>query len=426
MSTESLPAPFNFLLLADIHFGVHAAYPELGGLDNRRQTPRPTTDSLQNGLVNIVKTLPDQPTAILVPGDLTSIASPTEFENCVNMLHGIADGLDIPRANVLFTFGNHDTNWRIAELKSNDPKLPHDPGYERIAAEVGIRHVPTAGCLQPGPVPASGVFALGDHTVISLNSGHHCVADQSYPHGRLGKEQLDWFSSALTRLPSRPGWKILLVHHHPFAYPYPRTIPDASCIEEGAQVIDLAAKAGIDLLCHGHRHHPRLFTDMRTGWIKPLTFISAGSLGVVPSERDVGRIPNLFHLVSLTERLPNSAAFGKLTSFEYSPDGWRDVRHASGTPLDHVNWFGAAPERARMRAAIEGLLTTLLNSATNAAIHLPPRDRLPHDLRCCSLAELHEEFASAVASRGWNMSGRYPDPVLLIKPSLLWTHKASS
>ena len=266
MSSEKTTKPFTFLVLADIHFGQLADSPEFRVNGKQPGDGSPKRTSRRDGLVATVKKLTEKPTALFVPGDRTSIASPGEFKGCVEMVLGIADDLGISRNNIFFTYGNHDTNWRICELGIERAPFPADEAYDHVAATIGGLYAPVKNCVLEGPVPGSGVFQADNHALFVLNSGFFCAAERTYRHGRIGDEQLKWIECAFKKFSSAPGWKLLMVHHHPFNYTYPTPIEDVSCIEEGAEIVDLAGRFGTDFLFHGHRHHPRLFTELRTEW----------------------------------------------------------------------------------------------------------------------------------------------------------------
>lgn len=116
MNSEQNPNPFTFVVLADIHFGQLADSPEFRLDGNQPSDGSNKRLSRRDALVATIQRLSEKPTALFVPGDLTSIASPGEFKGCVELAIAIADDVGISQENVFFTFGNHDTNWRVCEL----------------------------------------------------------------------------------------------------------------------------------------------------------------------------------------------------------------------------------------------------------------------------------------------------------------------
>lgn len=72
-------------------------------------------------------------------------------------------------------------------------------------------------------------------------------------------------------------------------------------LEEGSSFLDVAGQNGIHLVLHGHRHHPKAETTFKNGWDHPITFVFAGSLTVNSAHRSNGYIPNILHIIELTE-----------------------------------------------------------------------------------------------------------------------------
>lgn len=415
MATVQNPqAMLTFLVLSDIHFGVYAVASELTSQSSKNAGAQSHTKSICDALVSKVLELEDRPTALLVPGDLTSIASPSEFNGCVQTVLDIANKLSIRRENVYCTYGNHDVDWRICSLATESKQFVADTRYEHVAATVGSLYCPVQNYSEPGPLPGSGLFQTDHFNLFVANSGYYSTKTQELRHGRLGVEQFKWLSASMERHHCRQRWQILMLHHHPFNYTYPTPIEDVSCVEEGAEIVDLAGRFGIDLICHGHRHHPRLFTQLQNGWLRPVTFFCAGSVGVDARHRDSGRIPNLFHVVSLKTRLAQGGAYGSITSFEYASDGWRGIRDCPETPLDHVHWFGAVTTADQSRDAVQRFIRDQ-TAEGDTQIFLPIHDLLPPEIKCCRLEVLNAILKEQAPGRGYRVVGKYPEEVALFR-----------
>ena len=193
-----------------------------------------------------------------------------------------------------------------------------------------------------GPMPSSALYEASDFQLFVLNSGFYCARDQQVQHGKLGIQQLDWFRQVLLQR-DLGKWGILMLHHHPFLYPYPSPVPDLSDLEEGAEVLESIGAAGIDFVCHGHRHHPiHVNGNEETAGKHLITFLCTGSMGVGPAERANGQIPNMCHWVNLRQRSTTGSAEGEIHSFEYiHVDGWTYAREVqTGCPINLIQSFG--------------------------------------------------------------------------------------
>lgn len=275
-------------------------------------------------------------------------------------------------------------------------------------------HEPT----EKGPIPGSGVYCRDKYVVYILNSGYYSTYCQIYSHGKLGKEQYDWLRDILPRYKSIAKWHILMLHHHPFKYSFPNLTEDISCLEEGSELVDIIGNSQIDLVCHGHRHHPTLFTQMRDNWESPITFFCAGSLSVHEKHREHGRIPNLFHLINLQNRedSENQAATGTVKSFEYLPmKGWIPLNDSLFVPLDPKQFFGSINSLDEKERSASTIITDLLRGNTVTYVELPKHHDLPLSLKCMPLKDLNSLIKKIVSQTGkYKIMGKYPDNDIII------------
>jgi len=245
------------------------------------------------------------------------------------------------------------------------------------------------------------------------NSGFNSSHNQKYAHGQLGGEQFSWLKAALQGAKDTAKWRILLIHHHPFKYSFPTLVEDISCLEEGSELVDILGHSGIDLVCHGHRHHPKLFTELRAGWASPVTFLCAGSLGANATELSNGEIPNLFHIVSLNSRDSlNSAAMGSVETFKYfSPEGWIPVENSLLVPLDPLHHFGSVATEAEIGNDLRMVITnTIATGPLEPTVDMPLLEALPYSLRCLPVDKLNDILKKeANATSSHRALGRYPD-----------------
>jgi 3',5'-cyclic AMP phosphodiesterase CpdA len=408
--------PATFLVLSDIHFGEFAYVPELACANAAHKRTVQKSVPLVDSLIAAVRQCSPQPNAILAPGDLTSIAAPCEFDGCVKIVQAIAEKLEIKKENVFFTFGNHDTNWRIADLAKASKKFAADEDYTSVAGLIGGMYAHNSGPVEAGPVVGSGVFIRDGFVLFVLNSGHSCTSDQRYPHGHLGKEQLGWIQTALSRHIALAKWNVMMVHHHPFNYPFPTPVEDISSIQEGAELVEFAGDAGIDVICHGHRHHPKIFTEHKNSWRHPITFVCAGSVAVNEHHRMRGEIPNLFHILHLQNRLKDGAAFGHVITHRYKmADGWLHVSNdAKYTPLDPVQRFGVMSNDTEFEDIIRNTVTQAL-AGDGEVWSLPRFEDLHLILQCTGMRKLNDAFRRDAKSRGMKFLGDYPNEVYIKK-----------
>ena len=422
MKTSTATEPFVMeptvlLILSDIHFGKLAVSREFATEADPPAHEISNAVSMKASLIYRAKQL--KPDAILVTGDLTSIASPAEFAGSVQIVNEIAQALGVRPKNIFYTFGNHDINWRISGLGTANEKFKEDPGYGSIAGRMPGLLVENKQCDVAGPVPGSGIFRRPHFEIVIANTGFHCVHDQAFPHGRLGPEQLEWLRSQLPDERDRAKWLILMLHHHPFNYPYPTPGTDISTLEEGSELVDLIGKTGVDIVCHGHRHHPNIYCEMRDGWVAPVTFFCAGSVAVAEHHRNKGEIPNLFHVVLLENRSSQGAAVGRIESFEYSSgQGWIPARRSPCLPLDPSQRFGSCSTSSDRNESGTSLLRERLGTSQSEWVDLPGFGDLPLPLQCMPASDLKQLLASCAQTLDCSIVGNYPETVYLKRKSV--------
>lgn len=322
-------------LISDIHYGAMSTTSELA-----IQGEPPGYGEVLNakpffqGLIDALTK--ERPRYLFIAGDLTSTGNPLEFKYCYEKIFQLAKTIDIPPENVIISAGNHDIDWRITraiEQYKSDANATYsnndidflEMNYQKLALTWATTELPCKPELftyRYGGAPLSGVIERDDCVIFVLNSGHLCSHDKTKKHGCLSNQQLQWFKELAQKYKSSAKTKIVLLHHHPFSYPFLLPGRDISTLEEGSELCQICGESGIDLVLHGHRHHPKAKTVSENGWDNPVTYICAGSLSVNATHRLDGLIPNTFHIVEYDSRERII-----LKNYEYShTDGWTPTK----------------------------------------------------------------------------------------------------
>ena len=397
----------SVLVLSDIHYGSMAEFRELCNV--AYSTSFATDDAVIAPMISCIQASDLRPTMVLVPGDLTSTACPQEFFGCYGAVKDIAKGCGLTERSIYHTFGNHDCDWQISQLNApKGSKLPPDDMYLHLAARSGSLLISQSDAVQPGPLPGTGIVTTPECHLIIANSGLFSNHTTYPKFGELGKEQMQWLTVELSK-PVPSEWKLFMVHHHPFNYEYPTFVPDISTLVEGADLLKLLGASDVDLVCHGHRHHPSCKTIRQSGWKKPITFFCAGSVGVHAKHRSSGKIPNLFHVISLSERLASGAAAGHIHSFEFVATTWEPARRTAHVPLSPKHPFGS-DETA---AALKDLAVKIIDAtqpASGSHSFLPAVEDFPSGLRYIDPEKLQEHLDTAAEEIGVELSGDVMGP----------------
>jgi predicted MPP superfamily phosphohydrolase len=402
----------KILVLSDIHFGKSTCNRDFALPGDSPEHLMEPAVSMKENLISVTNGYEFD--AIFVLGDLTSFGLPSEFKGCGDIIREIARNLRVDEGNIFFAFGNHDVDWNISRLA--DQGTRSEPLYKELAATTGtifLNHENKK--YLKGPVPSSGVYFHDKANIFIVNSGYYSTHDQTFSHGKLGDRQLSWLKESLDKHSNYKKWNILILHHHPRKYSYPSVYIDISCVEEGSELLDIIGSSKIDLVLHGHRHHPILFTQMITGWIAPKTFLCSGSLSVNSLKREYGQIPNTFHIVTLFERLGTGGALGDVETFEYtSHSGWEKCKYKKTLPMDPKQKFGDCAPESVIKNGLENLIKTRIAETSDSALYLTPYVNLPVEAQCLNYHVLNNMIKDISVVLNVKVKGDYPDEVLIL------------
>ena len=403
-------------LISDIHFGKDGRGDFTFPNENATFGKLNTEGEMSANLITTLQKL--KPEYLFIAGDLTSAGSPAEYYYCEQKINNIAASIGINKDRIIWCVGNHDNDWRISKLAdvytkdhagpqydSDVEKISFD-AYSNIASSVvdncihNLSSLSNRGCFS-----ASGIYEDGNMIVFVLNSASKCMHYEKIDHGEITDKQLKWLESKLNTFQDDKRWKIVLLHHHPFNYSYPEIGVDVSLLSDGSQFQEIAGKGGVNLVLHGHRHHPRCKTQNETGWKNPISFICAGSLSVNEKGRLNGTIPNMFHIIDLED---DNIGQLYLRSYEFLPgSGWLpSTKRGNVVPIDSVMRLGRIVSQTQMKCAIEQMVQT------EDSILSFEWDELIDDLQFNPCDEVNEMINKTLMNR-FDVKAKLPDNLTL-------------
>jgi 3',5'-cyclic AMP phosphodiesterase CpdA len=402
----------KIVLLGDIHFGKFARNDEFSLKGIKRQDESTSAVSLKNGIKDVLRH--EKIDYLFVAGDLTSTGAPIEFDGCYKAVMDISKDANINEKNVIISLGNHDVDWRVAKISSDDIedidlKKQNQDYYQKVAANVVYSVFEDKIFSEKGPSAFTGVIEKDDIIIVVLNSGMYCGPDDYIAHGKIGEDQLVWLSKIGEKYKKSDSWKILLIHHHPYSYPHPAIVHDISVLEEGSKIVKIAGESGFNIICHGHRHHPKAQIDHRNEWMNPITFICTGSFSVNANHRGNGEIPNCFHILELHDK----EKIVKLKNYEYTAsEGWGLIsNYCLETPIDGIMCFSRPYDFPVRRDKLLDIVDALKKKVN---FPLPAWDSLPLELKTLSYGQLNELVENTLKKQ-YDIYGKYPDNVALLR-----------
>ena len=245
----------RLLWLSDTHFSTnreHHGFPIEATAAEGPLAPR--LESALNGDTSLG--------GVLVTGDLTWRAEPSEFELARVFLLDVGKWAHVGYSQVAILPGNHDLAF------SNDPaeKGSKVTATSSKAREAFERFYEMLFFQRPNAYLISGRrYLLGEAVpveLVALNSSTLQQAKGHFQgHGFLGQEQLDEAAKQMgwTRADGPRAWRIVALHHHVLPVTY-REIPihdqPYSVVLDAEAFMRWVAVHKVDIVLHGHMHQP--------------------------------------------------------------------------------------------------------------------------------------------------------------------------
>ncbi|WP_332681501.1 metallophosphoesterase family protein [Bosea sp. (in: a-proteobacteria)] len=247
---------FRLAHLSDPHLGPLARFSlreligkRATGYVNWRRKRRHAHDMEILGLI-VADILAQKPDHIACTGDVSHIGLPNEFKTALAFLDTLG-----PRETVSFVPGNHDAYAR-SSLKA-------------LAGELG------PWCASDdGEAGYPWYRRRGPIALIGMNTGIPTLPLMAT--GRIGPAQIVMAEKLLARAKAEGLIRVVLIHHPPYVGGARRTreLLDAPAFEA------MLARAGADLVLHGHNHRFSLAWRPGAGKDVPIVGVPSASIGL--------------------------------------------------------------------------------------------------------------------------------------------------
>ncbi|MEU8899757.1 TIR domain-containing protein [Nocardia sp. NPDC048505] len=250
---------------------LHVAGPRFGRGLLGRDDPA-TAGDLQAHIWANVTQLVDQgvpkPDLVVITGDLTESARPSQVDEALRFLTGLRILLGLEPSRLIVVPGNHDVSKAACqayfleqeanERKPQPPYFPKLKQFSRLFGELyqGLDHL-VFDIGQPWtlfPVPELRVVVAGLNSTMAMT---HRVGDD---YGEIGTAQAAWFAQQLREF-ERLGWlRLGVLRHDPL--PGPAAAPEDPTVLRDADALSRLLAGRLNLLLHGPgpggRHLDRL------------------------------------------------------------------------------------------------------------------------------------------------------------------------
>jgi len=198
------------------------------------------------------------PDHVVITGDITNISLPEEFARAGSWLSAQGEaGL------VTVIPGNHDSYVRVPWKYSLGKWAPFMSGTDRCAEGAEV------------PITSNADFPFvrlrGSVALVGVSSA--CPTPPFSAAGRVGARQLSALSAALLGLAGRNLFRVVLIHHPPVA---PPTKVRGKLLDAAAFRAEIA-RAGAELILHGHTHRSSLAKLATPNGHTPVISVSSAS-----------------------------------------------------------------------------------------------------------------------------------------------------
>lgn len=318
----------NIIHISDIHFGSEfrfsperaasggalpddgyptlsdSLFADLKKFDAKRFSESPKYAGYSNQLI------------LAITGDITNTSDTTEFNQGKEFINAVTKwdlfGRKISTKTAFLAPGNHDVIFDKKDL--GERWYPYCEFYESVTDH------------RVKPSDAQNLTRIRDlsdsHKLIvaEINTCVHIYKDSPHVNrGHVSQAALDAIENELEQVSQEKrdsSIKIAIMHHHPIVLP-DLSEPDRGydAVENAQYLLGILRKFGFQLILHGHKHFPHVFTyDPVCAWKTdssvPLTIVSGGSAGSkgLPPGRAA---TNCYNIISL--KWNTSANHGRIS-----------------------------------------------------------------------------------------------------------------
>jgi 3',5'-cyclic AMP phosphodiesterase CpdA len=304
----------RILHISDVHFGdnhrcdpediTHPSlgYPKLFDLVQsdlaneffEHPTWRPGTYGTSNRLL------------VMVTGDLTDRATPKEFKLAHSFLSKFGGasllGSETTLGDLFLVPGNHDVDYNAEDIETR--LTPYANFYSKLYS--GTR--PAILPHEAGKLTQVHVSREHSYIVVEIDSAAYVKrGTEDAQRGMIDLMAIKEIDSALEAIPEHERdsmIRIAIMHHHPILVPElvePGRGYDA--MGNSNYLLKLLRQYGFQLVLHGHKHYPNIFTyDSDSPWQErttPSMLVVAGGSSSSRELPDGQRRHNTYNLISI-------------------------------------------------------------------------------------------------------------------------------
>lgn len=283
----------KILHLSDLHFATQ----DTNRAEHRWHLTNEGAATLQRQILHALGSNPDVG-LVIISGDLTYRAAADEFYEAFRFIHALLGMLGLGTEHLVMVPGNHDIAWTKQPDDAWQPSLPVSEApeaatkqyrafYERIFRHPAASHFAVARRFV---CPNGSCLEVGGLNTSALEQGKSWLAGM----GRVDDLAFGDVTQTLGWHEHTPSLalRILALHHHVTVtedvLPTAEFMRGFGMASDAKRTLRQAARRGVQLILHGHRHQPFLGAEQvyaelertQTSWsLGKIGIVGAGSAG---------------------------------------------------------------------------------------------------------------------------------------------------
>lgn len=321
--TRQVPSRY-IVQLSDLHFGPQHAYPRESSPTQRNLALRVSED-LENEYQG------EPPAAVILSGDFTWQGTADEFLWAREFVEDLQSIFELQPSRFVICPGNHDMQWSTA-AGEYDPKAPVTAVGPDAQANYRSFVNDTIQLTFQESLAIGRRYLLSNFVPVEILALDSTRLEQQHfaGYGFVSRQQLNDAAAELDWTESNKGgqYRMIVLHHHVVPVLPVEEIANAdarySLTLDAGELLYRALELEVDLIVHGHMHHPFTALHGRSGpntslSSRRLAIQAAGSVGVK------------------AQHIPLGAGGNSYLIYEFSPTHVK-VRRRATSP--NINGFG--------------------------------------------------------------------------------------
>lgn len=353
---------------------------------------------------------------LIVAGDISTRALPTEFQLASKVIFDIARALKVKKDRIVFVPGNHDVDWEVMKLAVSDGSpLRRQQRFDPIARPKNtVFTAASSRCTgQLFDEPYLALWDYGPILFVGYNSAWHDDPNVTNHYGFIDPSHVDELDKQLAKISNLANKiKIFFVHHHPISYTKRIRDVDLSQMQHADVLLDLLFKYDFDFLIHGHKHLPNI-NPYYTHGASSIVVFGAGSFSVY-LESWLENTSNLFHLISIEGRdSEDNCLNGLVRSWAYTQShGWHPSEVRDG--IDHKHPFGKYVHPRSLAKELSELCKTLLRGKN--WVRWSEIEKQKPNYRHINITLRRKALGEVATMNGWEAHDLEGDDPILLGP----------